>query len=115
LLFTVFLPLIPYGIVAPGLAEEPAWRGFALPRLQARYGPLLASLILGLLHALWHTPAYFVPATSQLMGQLLPPDANELLARFIPVVAVLIVIAATRGRLSFRVDSQAAAAPSLVR
>jgi membrane protease YdiL (CAAX protease family) len=54
-------------------------------------------------------------ATSQLMGQLLPPDANELLARFIPVVAVLIVIAATRGCLSFRVDSHAAAAPKLVR
>ena len=48
------------GLIFPSLGEEPGWRGFALPRLQRLYGPLLASLILGLLHALWHTPAYFV-------------------------------------------------------
>ncbi len=40
------------------LWEEAAWRGFALPRLQYRHGPLLGTLILGALWAFWHLPVY---------------------------------------------------------
>ncbi len=61
LLFTAYLPLIPFGMVYPGLGEEPGWRGFALPRLQGMYGPLVASLVLGAIHAVWHLPVYFIP------------------------------------------------------
>lgn len=43
-----------------GLGEEPAWRGFALPRLLSRHGPLAASLLLGAIHAVWHLPLYGV-------------------------------------------------------
>jgi len=39
-----------------GLGEEPAWRGFALPRLITGRSALMASLILGILHILWHLP-----------------------------------------------------------
>ncbi len=55
-----YLVAIPVGFFLPTLGEEAGWRGFALPRLQAVYGPLLGSLILGILHAFWHLPAYFV-------------------------------------------------------
>lgn len=43
-----------------GLGEEPAWRGYALPRLLAGRSALAAALLLGLLHALWHLPLFGV-------------------------------------------------------
>jgi membrane protease YdiL (CAAX protease family) len=41
-----------------GLGEEPGWRGFALPQLQARHTPFIASLILSPVWALWHLPLF---------------------------------------------------------
>ena len=48
-----FLYQFFYGNV---LGEEVGWRGFALPRLQARLSPLVASLIIALIWFLWHLP-----------------------------------------------------------
>lgn len=39
-----------------GLGEEPGWRGFALPQLQKKHSPLIASLILAPVWAIWHLP-----------------------------------------------------------
>jgi membrane protease YdiL (CAAX protease family) len=38
------------------MAEEPSFRGFAVPRLQALHTPLASAAILGALVALWHLP-----------------------------------------------------------
>jgi membrane protease YdiL (CAAX protease family) len=63
------------------LGEEPGWRGFALPRLQQRSGPLVGTLLLGLLWGLWHLPLFFIPGTDHyaiavvgtgLIGHLVP-------------------------------------------
>jgi uncharacterized protein len=41
------------------LGEEPGWRGFAVPRMQARTSPLVTAVILGVLVAGWHLPLVF--------------------------------------------------------
>ena len=54
--------------VTDGLGEEPAWRGFALPRLLERHQALTASLLLGVVWGLWHLPLVFTEG-SALFGQ----------------------------------------------
>ncbi len=56
-------------LLIPGIGgawEEPGWRGFALPSLQAGRSALVASLILGAVWALWHLPLFV--ATGQMGG-----------------------------------------------
>jgi membrane protease YdiL (CAAX protease family) len=64
-----------------GLGEEPAWRGFALPRLMTGRSALVASLALGILHAIWHLP---------LLG--VEYDASNVLPWMIGVLAFAILV-----------------------
>ena len=54
-------PLIANTIINGGMSEEFGWRGFALPRFQARWNALASSIILGAIWASWHIPLWFVP------------------------------------------------------
>jgi membrane protease YdiL (CAAX protease family) len=53
------------------MGEEPGWRGFALPALQARRSPLLATLILAVLVTLWHLPLWVVAQFGASPGDIL--------------------------------------------
>jgi membrane protease YdiL (CAAX protease family) len=39
-----------------GGQEEPGWRGFSLPALLERLHPVLATIVLGVIHSAWHLP-----------------------------------------------------------
>jgi membrane protease YdiL (CAAX protease family) len=58
--WTALVPRFPVFVIGvalvTGLAEEPGWRGFALPRANERYTPLAAALLVSVVWALWHLP-----------------------------------------------------------
>jgi membrane protease YdiL (CAAX protease family) len=76
--------LPPFPVLGPGLlldvvltfvvvalvnGEEIGWRGFALPRLQARWGFVGTVIVLGALETLFHLPIYFNNGASAAGGQ----------------------------------------------
>jgi membrane protease YdiL (CAAX protease family) len=59
-LFSTYLPAL---LIFPAFitwGEEPGWRGFALTRMQEYYHPLLASVVVSFMHALWHLPVFML-------------------------------------------------------
>jgi membrane protease YdiL (CAAX protease family) len=71
----LILQLILANLIVSGFSEELGWRGYALDPLQRRWGALAASLILGLVHGLWHLPLFFIPGITQGEMGLFSPGA----------------------------------------
>lgn len=96
-------PFSPWYQVLPALAmafflgpiEEFGWRGLALPLLQRKFTPFWAGLILGIIWAAWHIPAFFLSGTPQSSWSFGP--------YFLGIVAISIILTplfnATRGSL----------------
>lgn len=56
----MIVPMFAMFMITAGLGEEIGWRGFLLPRLQARYSALKSSIIVGLMWGFWHTPLFLL-------------------------------------------------------
>jgi len=57
-------PVLPESVAAMvvfSVGEEFGWRGYAYPRLAVLWGPVLGSLLLGVVWSLWHLGMLFTP------------------------------------------------------
>ncbi len=71
-------------LLVPGLGgawEEPGFRGFALGRLERRFGAAAGPLVLGVLWVIWHGPLF-------LTGQILWTDVLTIVAASVVIAAV---------------------------
>jgi membrane protease YdiL (CAAX protease family) len=73
--FAIASPLVLWLmlVVINGFGEETGWRGYLLPHLQARWSPLVASLLVGLVWCAWHIPAFFVTETYRQLSPAMIP------------------------------------------
>lgn len=53
----MFVPMFLYTFLASGM-EEPGWRGYLLPSLQARMSAKRASVIVAIVWGIWHWPVF---------------------------------------------------------
>jgi uncharacterized protein len=73
----LIFPLLAYSLLFPlsgAFGEELGWRGYALPRVQARYWALSAALIIGVIQTAWHLPLFMsdrsTPAIPLIVGYM---------------------------------------------
>jgi len=59
------IPAVAFATLVRGGLEEPGWRGVGLPVLQRRIGAFQASIVIGVIWALWHVPLFLMPGSSQ--------------------------------------------------
>lgn len=69
------LPFLVFDAITNG--EEIGWRGYVLPRLQAKHSALISSLIIGVIWGLWHLPKFLAPGNTSPFGWFMVKIAVE--------------------------------------
>jgi hypothetical protein len=91
----LLFPALVQSLLLGPMGEEFGWRGLALPLLQRRFSPFWASLILGVIWAIWHAPAFAMSGT--------PQSAWSFGPFFIGLIAITVILTplfnASRGSL----------------
>jgi hypothetical protein len=76
------LPWLPVVFIVPvvfgPLAEEFGWRGFALPLLNPKGKPISASILIGVIWALWHAPLFWAETGTAISGHTIDLPAIAL-------------------------------------
>jgi membrane protease YdiL (CAAX protease family) len=97
--WTMVFPALVQSLLLGPIGEEFGWRGFALPLLQRRFSPFWASLILGVVWAVWHAPAFAMSGT--------PQSAWSFGPFFVGLIAITVIMTplfnASRGSLSIAI------------
>ena len=92
-------PALAQSLLLGPLGEEFGWRGLALPLLQRRFAPFWASLILGVVWAVWHAPSFAMSGT--------PQSAWSFGPFFLGLIAITVIMTplfnASRGSLSIAI------------
>lgn len=86
--FTVYLMAV---LIFPALinwGEEAGFRGFAQTHLQKAYGALPASLVVGLLHSLWHLPVFLLVQGPPALG---PFELGEFLRNTLMTLLLTVI------------------------
>jgi membrane protease YdiL (CAAX protease family) len=81
--FPMIAFIIPFiAFFFAGLSEEVAWMGYAFEPMEQKHGTFKATLILGVIWALWHLPMYIFTF----------PDTGLLITQFFSVVMLRFII-----------------------
>jgi membrane protease YdiL (CAAX protease family) len=81
--------LLLLGVITGPLSEELGWRGYALDRLQDRWRPLIASLILVPFHWAWHLPLFFIQGSTQAEWGLFSQESLFFLLALAPLTILM--------------------------
>jgi membrane protease YdiL (CAAX protease family) len=92
--FLVRYPILFVAIFFGGgpLGEEIGWRGFALPRMQSRYGPWRATMLIGVLWTFWHLEDFLTASQGGGPGTGLYSFYFHLPVFFLQVMALSVIM-----------------------
>lgn len=60
------IPLVIFLYFLQAGVEELGWRGYLQDKLGQKMGPSLSSLLVGVIHTIWHLPLFWVVGTNQI-------------------------------------------------